>query len=503
MNRVARVLRVLPLAVLATCNDSSAPTTTNRDAAPGESPQRSTTAFASQGAWTPAPGWPSHVAVHMHLLPDGQVLMWSGDDRAGKGHKMVTEALVWNPGTGTYVSAPNARTDVFCSGHVFLPDGRLLVVGGHIDVDVGLPDVNIFDFGNRRWAKGSAMAGGRWYPSAVTLISGEVLVEGGADESGVHNTLPEVWQVRGGWRRLTGARQRVSYYPRMFALGDGRVYHAGPGQQTEYVNVSGTGSRQPGPWRPGERDYGSAVMYSPDKILYVGGGDSPTETAQIIDMRHGDPQWQSTGSMAFARTQLNATLLADGTVLATGGSSSPGWNTAAGAVLPPELWDPATGIWTQLAPMSEFRLYHSTALLLPDARVLVAGGGRPPAFDDPAGDHRTAEIFTPPYLLTASGGPASRPVISTAPTSVRYEQEFTVGTPNPSAIQKVSWVRTSSVTHAHNMDQRFTTLSYSVSGSSSLRVTAPPRSDAPPGYYMLFLIDANGVPSVAKLIRIS
>src|SRR5688500_5361964 len=503
MNRLARALRVLPLAVLATCNDSSVPTTTS-EVTPVGAPVRSTTAFASPGRWDYAPGWPQHVAVHMHLLPNGQVLFWSGDDRAGKGHKMVQEAFIWNPQTGSAVSAPNSRTDVFCSGHAFLPDGRLLVVGGHIAVDTGLADVNIFDFGNRRWGKGAAMAGGRWYPSAVTLISGEVLVEGGADEGGKHNELPEVWQVRGGWRRLTGATRAVPYYPRMFALGDGRAYHAGP-YGTEFVNVTGTGSREWGPSRlVNDRHYGSAVMYAPDKILYVGGGGPPTDTAEIIEFAgQGSPAWRATGSMTFARTQTNATLLADGTVLVTGGSSSAGWNTAAGAVRVPELWDPATGTWTQLAQMFENRLYHSTALLLPDARVLAAGGGRPPAYDDPHGDHRSAEIFTPPYLLTATGQPAARPVISSAPTSVGYDQAFTVGTPNPASIAKVTWIRTSSVTHAHNMDQRFTELVHAVSGSSSLRATAPPRRDAPPGYHMLIITDENGVPSVAKIIRIS
>lgn len=502
MGRLARAVGAVSLLTLATCNDSSAPTTTSRDGNPGTSPQLATAAVPWPGAWAPAPGWPARVAVHAHLLPDGQVLFWSGEEAAGKGHKTVQEAFIWNPATGASLAVPNTRTDVFCSGHAFLPDGSLLVVGGHIEIDFGLRDANIFDFQRRKWFKAAPMAAGRWYPSAVTMPSGEVLVIGGGDENGIHNELPEVWKTRGGWRPLTGARRRVDYYARIFALSDGRAYYAGPGRNTLFLDVNGTGSLADGPTRQLERDYGSAVMYAPDRILYVGGGEHPpTATAEVIDLRQSGATWQPTGSMAHARRQMNATLLADGTVLATGGTSSPTFNDATGAVLAPELWDPATGTWTELAPMSEPRLYHSTALLLPDGRVLSAGGGRPPAYNDPAGDHPTADIFTPPYLFTASGQLAVRPTISSAPTSVEYDQTFTVGTPDAASIQKVTWIRTSSVTHAHNMDQRISFPAFSVSGTS-LRVTAPPRGDAPPGYYMLFIIDGNGVPSVAKLIRI-
>jgi hypothetical protein len=149
--------------------------------------------------------------------------------------------------------------------------------------------------------------------------------------------------------------------------------------------------------------------------------------------------------------------------------------------------------------MSHYRLYHTTALLLPDGRVLVAGSGEPAATglsDDP-----TAEIFSPPYLFNADGTPATRPVISSAPTQLVYGSTFTVTTASAAEITKVLLIRLSSVTHATDMNQRGNVLSFSA-GSGSLTVTAPLNNKlAPPGHYMLFIVNASGVPSVAKIVR--
>jgi len=204
------------------------------------------------------------------------------------------------------------------------------------------------------------------------------------------------------------------------------------------------------------------------------------------------------------RTQLNATLLANGEVLVTGGSDGTGFNAppTSDAVLSAELWNPATEQWKTLARMGHHRLYHSTALLLPDARVLSVGGGQPAASGFT--DDLTAEIFNPPYLFVADGTPAPRPTITSAPTAVGYGQAFAVSTPNAADVRAVTWIRLGSVTHAFNESQRLNRLSFSLGGTTSLTVTAPASGAlAPPGHYMLFLIDSLGVPSVAKIIRIS
>jgi hypothetical protein len=239
-------------------------------------------------------------------------------------------------------------------------------------------------------------------------------------------------------------------------------------------------------------------MYEPGKVLIVGGGDPPLATAEIIDLTAATPAWRNTGSMAYARRQINATVLPDGRVLVTGGSSGAGFDNESSPVLAAEVWDPATERWTTLASMRTPRLYHSTALLLPDGRVLSAGGGR----YGQAVNHLDAEIYSPPYLFRADGSPAQRPVITAAPASVVYGQTFTVETPDAASIAAVTWVRLGSVTHAFNMNQRLLHLSFSTT-PGGLNIVAPASGGlAPPGHYMLFLLNDKGVPSVAKIMRI-
>jgi hypothetical protein len=207
--------------------------------------------------------------------------------------------------------------------------------------------------------------------------------------------------------------------------------------------------------------------------------------------------------MANNRRQHNLTVLADGTVLATGGlSSSASLVDLDNGVYPAELWNPATGQWKTLASMQVTRQYHSTALLLPDGRVLSSGGGICGTCDQVHYLAKNAEIFSPPYLFQADGTPAPRPVIGSAPTATAYGAPFDIATANPASISKVALVRLGAVTHSVNMEQRYIPLSFN-QGTTSLTATAPANANiAPPGYYMLFILDANGVPSVARIMQI-
>jgi hypothetical protein len=376
------------------------------------------------------------------------------------------------------------------------------VAGGHSGTDnFGIRTTYLFDGSTNSWTRGQDMQNGRWYPTNTALGSGEMLTISGGDTAGVRNVIPEVWQA-GSWRPLTSASRSVPYYPMMFAAPDGRVFMAGPDRATAYLTTSGTGGWTAGPSSLfGSRDYGTAVMYDGGKILLVGGG-SPTASAEVIDLNSGGA-WRGVAPMSVARRQLNATLLADGTVLATGGTNSSGFNTAPtdSRVLAAERWDPATETWTSLASMTHNRLYHSTALLLPDGRVLSMGSGQPAATG--LSDDYTGEIFTPPYLFNADGTLAPRPTITSAPASVSYGSGFAVTTPEAATIVRATWIRLSSVTHAFNQNQRMNRLSVTVTGPSSVMVSAPSGPNlAPPGHYMLFLIDNHGVPSVAKIIQI-
>ena len=339
----------------------------------------------------------------------------------------------------------------------------------------------------------------RWYPTVTPLRDGEMLItEGGPD-------VPEVRQNNGTIRRLTTASLNQPLYPWMDVAPDGRAFYSGPDNRMGSLNPSGTGAWQMHGARDGlDRDYGSHAMYDIGKILVAGGGNS-LSSARTINLNGANPQVSTTGSMATGRRQHNLTVLADGTVLATGGNSSgAGLVDMNNGAYTAELWNPATGTWRTLASEQVTRQYHSTALLLPDGRVLSSGGGICGACDSQGYLAKNAQVFSPPYLYKkdGSGDLAARPTITSAPGSVSYNAAFTINTPAPSSIGKVAMVRLGAVTHSVNMEQRYVPLSFTA-GGGNLTATAPLNANiAPPGYYMLFVIGTDGVPSVANMVRV-
>jgi hypothetical protein len=435
---------------------------------------------ATAGKWSAPFSWPI-IGLHLHLLRTGKVLTW------GK----FGDPYVWDPSAKTFRVVP-APSWIFCSGHTFLSDGLLLVNGGHISDDHGIPDANLFDPATMTWSTRAPMKRGRWYPTTTTLANGEAVTIAGRDQGGLVATQPEVW-TGSSWRTLSSAGRSLPYYPRTFLAPNGKVFYAGEQRMSRYLSTSGTGSWvDVGQRLYGTRDYGSAVMYLPGKILYVGGGRT-TETAETIDLNEAAPVWQWTGSMAYPRRHLNTTILPTGQVLVTGGTSGVGFSDEAQAVHAAELWSPATGKWTTLASNRVIRVYHSTSLLLRDGRVLHTGSG------DAAGNanHYDAEIFSPPYLFKGT-----RPYISSAPVTVNYGETFFVGTADGSSIARVTWIRLGSVTHAFDSNQRFNELTFQ-QAAGGLRVTAPSSPNlAPPGHYMLFILNGSDVPSVARIVRI-
>ncbi|HEY3118327.1 MAG TPA: galactose oxidase early set domain-containing protein, partial [Chloroflexota bacterium] len=248
------------------------------------------------------------------------------------------------------------------------------------------------------------------------------------------------------------------------------------------------------------------------KILYVGGGgdlnwstndpkaSAPTATAETITLGVSGPHWSSTDPMHFARRHLNATILPDGQVLVTGGTSAGGFNTLSGAVHAAEIWDPQTGHWSLLASNSIDRAYHSVSLLLPDGTVLhgASGDASVPLSTQLYPRQANHEIFRPPYLFKGV-----RPTITgLSKTTVTYGETFTVTTAYAAQITKVRWIRLGSVTHAFDANQRANTLTFS-RGSGQVSVTAPSNARrAPPGHYLLFLLNRNGVPSAGRIMRV-
>jgi PKD repeat protein len=418
--------------------------------------------------------------VHLSLLPDGKVLSFGKEG----------QPYVWNPNTGNFTEV-SLSTKLFCAGHTLLSDGRVLVAGGHISDNHGLPDINIFDPSSQGWAASAAMKLGRWYPTTTVLANGDVLIVAGSDEAGEHVRVPEIWSS-GSVRQLTTASLMRPYYPRNFLMPNGKVLSVGELQTNRWLDPTGTGTWTFGPNRLyGKRDYGAAVLYDVNRILYVGGGRT-TNTAEILNLNAGST-WKWTGSMAFPRRHLNATVLPTGEVLVTGGTQGTTFNNVSLAVHAAELWSPVTGKWTVLASNTVRRAYHATSILLPDGRVLHAGSGDaqgPPP-------ERNAELFSPPYLFKGD-----RPAIGSAPTSIAYSSTFQVTTPDAAGISSVSLIRLGSTTHAFDMGQRFQRLSFQ-RGNEVLNITGPTsRNITPPGHYMLFILNGNGVPSVAKVIRV-
>jgi Domain of unknown function (DUF1929)/Bacterial Ig-like domain len=460
------------------------------------------TGSASQvGQWGPVVDWPV-VGVHVALLGNGKVLAYDSiGDKATETYAVQdrTRATVWDPATGAQTPADvTTGYNLFCSGLAHLMDGTLFVAGGNKDPQLnGLVQTHLFDSNTNTWSLGPNMAAGRWYPSVTPLANGEMLItEGGPD-------MPEVRKTDGGLRALTTASLDLPLYPWLDVAPNGRAFYSGPDQTMRSLDTAGGGSWQSYGQRDSlYRDYGSHALYDVGKILVAGGGPS-SRNANVINVNGGTPQVSATAPMAYGRRQHNLTVLADGTVLATGGNSSgAALVDLDNGVYPAELWNPATGSWRTLAAMRVTRQYHSTALLLPDARVLSAGGGICATCDAVGYLAKNAEVFSPPYLFKKSGGLAPRPQISSAPDRVAYNAPFAISTPNAASIRKVALVRLGAVTHSVNMEQRYIPLSFTA-GTGTLNATAPANTNvAPPGVYMLFVTDANGVPSVARMVRV-
>jgi len=488
---------------------------------------------ASKGEWGSVFDLPG-VGIHASVLPNGLVLMWGRRDKPTDGldvHQCTP--FLWNPKNGQVTKTPQptladgTMVNLFCAGHAFLPDGRLLVVGGHLFDGDGVNQASLYDSATNMWTPITRMNKGRWYPTATALPNGGVLVLAGSFRADggqiVMNDVLQVWD-KGTWSPIINAVgsplnfNGLPLYPRMHVASDGRVFMSGPLAQTYLLSTTGGGQWTPldnpsGKRANGFRDYCPAVMYDMDKVIYIGGGNDegthePTAAAEVIDLSQGQPRWRATQPMKFRRRQHNATLLPDGTVLVTGGTRGGGGLNGGFNDLRPgrpvhaaELWDPATEVWTELAAEAVDRCYHATAVLLLDATVLSAGGGeyRPDNVNanGPKDSKRNAQVFFPPYLFKGD-----RPDITAAPQSVGYGATFEVGTSKPDEITKVSWVRLSSVTHSFDQNQRIVFLRFQA-GAGKLTVTAPQSAEVcPPGHYMMFVLNNKGVPSVARIVRI-
>ena len=441
---------------------------------------------ATMGEWSAPLPWPI-IGVHAALLLTGKVLQFSYP-QGGQG----SAAGLWDPTTGAFQATAIDR-NIFCGGQSFLPDGRLLVTGGALQGDVegaGVADTHIFDPSTEEWTRVRDMAVARWYPTNVTLPDGRALVFAGNDEQGQPTPLVELYDPGSGMQPVPSATRYMSTYPRMHLLPSGKIFHAGPEQFTTTLDTNTFAWEAVGLSSYGFRGGGTSVLlplqppdYHP-KVMIMGGGNPATDTAEIIDLGDPAPTWGSTASMNQARRNLNAVILPDGQVLVVGGGAT---GQTDDPVYEAEIFDPVSETWTPVAGMQRPRVYHSTAILLPDGRVLSAGSD----------GEFTAEIYSPPYLFQGS-----RPQISSAPNVAFYGSDLEISTTDAQGIAQVVLIRPASVTHSVNMEQRYVGLNFQI-GTDQLMAQIPASQNlAAPGYHMLFIVDSDGVPSEATFIQL-
>ena len=501
---------------------TAAPGQTNISASIGALSGQSTLTVGSPsvvGQWNTLPNLMPINPIHVGLLPNSEVLVVAGSGACAPniagcptsppyGPSNGGGALLMNPFTGQVISQFTTPFDMFCNGLVLLPDGTALIAGGNLQYNPfkGVQQAAIFDPTTNTFTEQPNMAHGRWYPTLLTLGSGTIMTFSGLNETtGATNPAVEFFTEGSGWSTQYIAPFTPDLYPRLHLLPSGLVFYSSSTPTSKMFNPTTT------TWNSnfahtnygGSRLYGSSVMlpltpannYDP-QVMILGGGNPATNTTEIIDLGSATPTWHYGPSMSQSRIEMNTVMLPTGNVLALGGSLNN--EDASTASLNADLYNPTTNTFSSAGANAFPRLYHSVAMLLPDATVWVAGGNP----GQNIVEHHM-EIYQPAYLFNSNGSLAARPSITSAPSSVSYGSSFNITTPEANNISSVVLIRNPTVTHAFGMDQRNVILSFTA-GNGTLTATAPPNGNiAPPGYYMLFVLNNAGVPSVATFIQVT
>jgi hypothetical protein len=457
---------------------------------------------ATVGQWS-APISLGIVPIHAALLRNNQVLFWEYYNGTSK--TPGTTAVLFNPSTKAVTPLPILTQDYFCSGATQLSNGQLLIDGGLAVTigtgDIGTSNATIFDPTASTFTAQPNMAFARYYPTNIAMPDGTQLVVSGQDTTGKIVSQIEKWNPTSqNWSQLAASANLPRWtepwnnYPRMFLLPSGNLYVANQLYHTWFFNPTSFVWSFIGNYNEVYR-FRAAQVLMPDlaTVMVMGGqepGALPTNTMESINLSSTTPAWAYGTPMNNPRHDLNAIQLPDGTILAVGGAAGSGDYLS--PVKAAELYNPSTEQWTVLASQVGSRGYHSTALLLTDGTVISEGS-------DSGDQYQTyAEVFSPPYLFKGA-----RPTISASPAKIVYGQAFTVSTPNSTTISSVALMRMDATTHANHMDQRMLNLTFTLQ-NGGLRITPPASANyAPPGYYMLFLVNTSGVPSIAKILQVA
>lgn len=488
-------------------------------AAPAEVAAPPGPAAKARGVFGPPVPW-NLIPLHVALLPDGRLMSYGTSDIGAQGGFVYD---IWNPAGGTALSAHTllpvtTTTDIFCSAQSVLANsGNVLITGGDRTIggarNFSSADANIFyparavpGNTNAIVPAQSSMVYPRWYPTIVPLPNGEKLVIGGRQDKGpVAAITPEVYNEATGWRTLFGATSDAAfgakggnwYYTRAYQLPNNpsTVVVLGNEGSLFYLQPAGNGAitKLTQTIRIGGYQFPTA-KYAPGKLVSV----RANKKVVVVDINGATPRITLTDDISRLRIWSNATVMADGKVFVNGGSVV--GNQLVDVAYAGETWDPATGHWSPAGTAVKARLYHATAILLPDATVLTASGGAPGPVKNLNG-----EIYYPPYLYRADGTAAARPTILSAPELVKLSdpgKQFQVTVAGGNTINRVTLLHSGSVTHSNNMEQGFQQLTFTQSGQV-LTINSPRNPNyTVTGFYLLFVFDNAGVPSVAKIIKI-
>lgn len=500
-------------------------TTTEADADAGGNSNRvlepvigaATGSLSEVGQWGPVLDWP-HVAVSMANLPDGRILTYSGSERRTWPTTEQTYSATWNPDTGEFIENLHQGHNMFCAALSSTSDGRVLVNGGR---NAGnSPWTTLFDYRDNDWQQVQNMAsGGRWYPTTLSLGDGKVMTALG---SSTNTRNPDVWDPIDGWRVLNGfdflnmrqrnnERGRNNSFPLLSLAPNGNVYHYWDTVENHMINSSGNGNSRPAtPNTDGVNHAGGIqVMYDAGKLLISGRNDGSwggnatgaESNAFTVDLNGAVPDIRATSNMNHKRKYHQMIPLPTGEVLVVGGNTSGAKFRDNGSVMEAEIWNPQTGRWRRAANMAVPRDYHSTALLLADGRILTAGGGYSPNNPNAAGTHQDAQVFSPPYLFNGESL-ANRPTITSQQGIADTGTSLDVSTTGN--IAYFSFIRMGATTHAMNTDSRFYKPEFQANGANQYTVTIHENPNvSTPGYWMLFAVDNNGVPSKAQVVRVT
>ncbi|GAB2861421.1 hypothetical protein GCM10022221_71530 [Actinocorallia aurea] len=498
-------------------------------------------------------------AIHSVLLHNGKVLMIAGSGNgAGRFDKGQFVSKVYNPKTNKFT---NVKTpyDMFCAGHVQLPDGRVLVLSGTEEYAqyndagqevagwIGSKKSYIFNPKTNKYEKANDLIDGHWYPSATVLGNGDVYSVGGyaAQRAANNGNLVSPIAERYSWskKRWLGenevAQPGINWatYPSLILTQDGRLFYNGSSVFSHPVNADGSlrgpGFLNPnnGAWgalpgngnlrAPESRDMSASLLLPPaqdQKVMVIGGKNFATPTkairyTDVINLKSGNPKYTAGPNLPYGtveigdqmvkqgggagKTYVSAVILSDGKVFETGGSQF----TRSEHVHEASILDPTKQAknmkWTSVAADPVARTYHNTAVLLPDGRVLAVGSNPdyPGADGDSFFDTRIS-IYSPPYLYKGA-----RPKITSVKKGWTYGSKPVIKT--SAKITKAYLLRPIAVTHSSDPNQRLVNLPVKALGGNSYRLTMDKRRNmAPPGWYMLVVRTAGGQPSVAKWVHI-